>query len=509
MSEKKQLVINLAANFIYILINYAITFFLTSFVVNQISPEAYGFISLCNKVVDYATLITVALNSVAGRFITIEMHKGNKEKANQYFSSALAANIIICIGLLIIFFPIAYKIEYIFDIPLALVDDVRILFLIVIFNLFITVFSTVYTAATFITNKLYLSSIANMIGNVIRAAALILFMNFFAPNIVYVGMATMMSSVVIFVLNVIYTKKLCPTLHIKKRDISFSATRELFLSGIWNSVTKLSQILSDGIDLVISNIWISSYAMGQLSIAYTIPTIVSAFLVMIINVFNPKLTEFYAKGDMNRIVSELKLNMKMTAFFGNVIFFGLVTMGMEFFRLWVPESDTLMVYRLMLFATVSLLVSCIVSPLSNVFLLTNKLKLNSIVWLCVSIIDAVLVILLVKNTSAGIYAVAGVSKIIGSIVNLIFLPTYASKCLKVKAITFYSLIGRYFITTAGVGGFMILLSQIMGTCNDWMYFGIKAMILAATGCLVNYIFFLNKKERGYLLSIIKSRLLRK
>lgn len=509
MSEKKQLAVNLGANFIYIVLNYAITFFLTSFVVNQISSEAYGFISLCSKVVDYATLVTVALNSVAGRFITIEMHRGDKKKANMYFSSTLAADVFICIGLLVVFLPIACRIEYIFDIPLNLVQDVRILFLIITFNLFVTVISTVYTVATFITNKLYLASIANMIGNIIRATALTVFMNFFTPNIVYVGIATVMSSAVILVLNIIYTRMLCPELFIKKRDVSGAITKELFFSGIWNSVSKLAQILSDGIDLVISNIWIGSYAMGQLSIAYTIPTIISAFLVMIINVFNPKLTEFYAKGDSERIVSELKLNMKMTAFFGNVIFFGLVTMGMDFFRLWVPESNTSMVYVLMLFATVSLLVSSIVSPLSNVFLLTNRLRLNSLVWLCVSFVDTILVIILVKTTSLGVYAVAGVSKIVGSIVNFIFLPTYASKCLKVKSSIFYSLIGRYFATTVGVGTFMMCLSRLIGNCGNWLNFGIKASCLAISGCATNYIFFLNKAEREYLLSSIKNKLVKR
>lgn len=506
MSERKQLVLNLAANFIYLLINYAITFFLTSFVVNRINAEAYGFISLCNKVVDYATLITVALNSVAGRFITIEMHKGNVNKANQYFSSTLAADAIICMGLLLVFLPIAYRIEYIFHIPSGLVNDVRVLFLIIVTNLFVTVIGTVYTVATFITNKLYLSSIANMLGNVVRAAILIVFMRFFSPNIVYVGIATSISSALILALNILYTRKLCPELHIKQQDISLKATKELFFSGIWNSISKLAQILSDGIDLVISNIWISAYAMGQLSIAYTIPTIVAAFLVMVINLFSPKLTEYYAKGDMERILSELRLNMKMTAFFGNVIFFGLVTTGMQFFRLWVPESNILMVYKLMLFATISLLVSGIVSPLSNVFLLTNKLKVNSIIWLCVSIVDLILVILLVNTTTLGVYAVAGVSKIVGALVNLVFLPIYASKCLKTKPAAFYRLICHYFVTTACVGTLMILISRILGESNSWFHFIVKAMVLAAAGFSVNYFVFLNKAERSYFFSIIKKKL---
>lgn len=507
MSEKKQLVINFAANLVYLIINYAITFFLTSFVVNEISSEAYGFISLCNKVVDYATLVTIALNSVAGRFITLEMHRGNNQKANQYFSSTLAADTIICVGILAVFIPMAFHVEKIFDVPFELVADVKILFFIITCNLLVTVISTVYTVATFITNKLYLSSIANLFGNVVRALALIILLKYFTPSIVYVGVATISSSLVILILNVIYTRKLCPELKIKKTDVIFSRVKELFVSGVWNSITKLSQILSDGLDLVISNIWIGAYAMGQLSIAYTIPTIISAFIAMIVNIFNPKLTEYYARNDTQRIVSELKLNMKMTAFFGNIIFFGLVTMGRDFFQLWVPDSDVSLVYQLMLFATISLLVSSITSPLSNVFLLTNKLKLNSIIWLCVSAVDAILVVILVTTTSAGVFAVAGVSKIVGSLVNLIFLPIYSSKCLNVKPGTFYRLIGRYFITTTIMGVLMTTISGMLGECGNWTTFIGKVCVMAMIGFIINYSIFLNKTDRIYLFSIVKKRLM--
>ena len=175
---------------------------------------------------------------------------------------------------------------------------------------------------------------------------------------------------------------MCPELQVSYKSISFLRAKELFISGIWNAVTKLSQILSDGMDLLFSNLWIGSYAMGQLSIAYTLPTFVAQFFSMIINLFNPKLTEHYAKEQQQNIIDEIKLNMKLTGFFGNVIFFGIILMGLDFFRLWVPTANLKLVYTLSIIASVSVLISSICSPLSNVFLVTNKLKVNSIVWLC-------------------------------------------------------------------------------------------------------------------------------
>lgn len=485
--------------------NYGISFLLTSFIVREISAEAYGFTNLCNNIVNYATLITIVLNSVAGRFITIEIHRGNKERANKYFSSTVIANLIICSLLFIIFIQFSISIDQIFDIPDYLVSDVRVLFLLVAFNLVLNVFTSVFTVSTFITNNLYLSSLANAIGIVVRSLSLFLFMKF-DPNIRYVGVATILGSTVIFLMNIYFLKKLCPDFKIRKSDFSISYVKELISSGIWNTVSKLSQILSDGFDLVITNIWIGVYAMGQLSIAYTIPTVISSFLSMIINVFNPQLTEYYAKGKKDEIIKAITLNMKMTAFFGNVIFFGFVAMGKDFFSLFVPTANIDLVYVLAIFAISSLLSSSIVSPLSNVFLLTNKLKVNSVVWFFVSVFDAILLVILLNTTSMGIYAVAFVSKIVGTIVNLTFLPLYASRCLSTNPLVFYKLIFRYTLTSIFLGVVIILCRELLGEINSWSLFVVRCAFLGLIGFIVNYTCFLQNEERVYLKNVIISKI---
>lgn len=508
MSEKKQLLINFITNIIYMLINYAITFVLTSFMVSNIGGEAYGFIGLCNNIINYATLVTVALNSVAGRFITIEIHRGNNKRANQYFSSTLVANIILSIILLLIVIPVAIQIDRIFNIPAELINDVRKLFVLTAFNLIISVISTVFTVATFITNKLYLSSIANCCGIISRAVVLLILFSLNKPSIVYVGVSTVISSLLIWLINIVYTKKLCPQIEIKKENVSIKITKELFSAGIWSSVTKLSQILSDGMDLLFSNLWVGAYAMGQLSIAYTLPTFVSQLLSMIINLFSPKLTEHYAKNNKEHIISELSLNMKLTGFFGNVVFFGVLFMGREFFKLWVPTANIDLVYTLSLIACASVLVSSICAPLSNVFLMMNKLKINSLVWLGVGIFDALAVITIVNTTKLGVYAVAGVSKFAAIIIYLFFWPIYVSKCLEIIVSIFYKIILRYFLVSLVMGGMLFIVKSILWHCNGWGDFIIQVIIIGISGLIVNFLIFLDKKEKSYMIKMILRKVIR-
>lgn len=80
MNNKKSLFINMIATTLAFVINAVISFIITPYLVKILGDEAYGFIGLANNFVSYASIITVALNSMAARFITIEIHKKMKKK---------------------------------------------------------------------------------------------------------------------------------------------------------------------------------------------------------------------------------------------------------------------------------------------------------------------------------------------------------------------------------------------------------------------------------------------
>ena len=79
-NKNKQLVINLAANLLSTVVGFCV--------------EANGFVSLAGNFLGYATIVTMALNSMAGRFITISIHQEDYDETNKYMSSVFAANLL-------------------------------------------------------------------------------------------------------------------------------------------------------------------------------------------------------------------------------------------------------------------------------------------------------------------------------------------------------------------------------------------------------------------------------
>ena len=505
MGKSKALIVNMLGSVLTFLVSLGISFFFTPYLTDTVGEEAYGFVSLANNFINYITIITVALNSVAGRFITIEYHKGRKEEASSYFSSVLAANVIMAGVILLVAIPVISSLEHLINISPELVISVKYLFSFILANFIVTIVGTVYTVATFITNTLYLSSIANIVTALLRMILLCILYGTLPANVAYIGLATCISTLVGLFLNLYYTKKLIPDIKVKKQYISIEKVKELFGAGIWNSITKLAQVLSDGLDLLITNLWISPYLMGVLSISQQIPMYMGTLVSMVTNLFNPNATMYYAKGDTGAVVQELKTSMKLCSFFSNIIFCGVLVYGKMFYQLWVPNQDYELVYSLAVVIMISVVVSGVTSSLNNVFLITNKLKVNSLFWMGISILNVVLVFLLLNTTNLGIYAVAGVSKVTGAIANLVFIPIYASHCLKIRWHTFYPLIFRYMGTTGIMAAVFLLIRQISPLQISWLTFLVLCGIAGIVGVIINYFVLLNTYERNLLMRKVLRR----
>ena len=83
LSDNKQTTINLITSLAAFVINAGISFVLTPYILEKLGNEAYGFIGLAYDFVNYAGILTLALNSMSCRFVSYEYHRGNKEKADK------------------------------------------------------------------------------------------------------------------------------------------------------------------------------------------------------------------------------------------------------------------------------------------------------------------------------------------------------------------------------------------------------------------------------------------
>lgn len=501
MKKNKQLTINMIANFINFGISLCISFFLSPYIVRTIGVEANGFITLANNFVSYTSLITIALNSMTGRFVTISLTEDSTEDANKYFTSALFANVSIAIVLGIIGTFIVVFLKSIINVPDHLLLDVQILFSLLFINCLIGVVGSIFGVAAFARNKLYLEYLRTALGSVARALVILCGFLLFSPHVWYVGLGGLVSGIIIIFCDIHYTKKLLPEIRIRKKYFCMPYILTLIKSGIWNTVNKLGQLLADGLDLLITNLFIDATAMGVLSLAKTVPNLIYSLMGSVVGVFTPDFTILYAQKRFDELVAEVKQSMKIMGVVTNLPVIILIVCGRDFFRLWQPTQDPQVLQLLSILTVACLIFSGSVNCLYNIFTVVNKLKRNSVVVLIHGAVSTVLVFLLLKWTSLGIYAVAGVSTSLGIIRILAFTVPYGAMCLGQKWYVFYGDVFKpvlFAVLTSVVC--LSLLRAYPG--GSWLLLCGKGLITATISILIGYYIILSKKER----KIISSRI---
>lgn len=505
MSEGKKISINILYSVASFLVTIVISLFITPLIVEEMGSEAYGFVGLANSFVSYASLVTVALNSMSSRFVSIEIYKKDYEEASRYFTSVFFANLVIAAIMLPIMVFFVWNIQIFLNIPTDLLADVKLAFAIVFAQFVINVLLSHFEIAAFVTNRLYLSQRNSIISAVVRLLVVISGFALIGTKISILTLGSFIGTIYIYAMNLHYTKRFIPELRIRKQYFDVKYIKKLIAAGVWNLVNKLSSILLDGLDLLITNLFIGSLEMGALSLSKTIPAMFLTLRGTLDYPFTPPMTKCYAEGDIDGVVKYARMGNKVLGIFMIAPMATFAVYGLDFFKLWVPSQDSLMIQILSLLSIASLLAGACINSVHTIFTITNNLKVNSLVILLTGIATVLTNFALLKTTNWGVYIIAGVSSFYSFLRNFIFTPLYGAHCLKVKKRTFYHEIMTGLLCLAlNILVGVILRSFLMST--TWISFVASCAIMVCICLVINFRVVLNKSERSQAIAAVRSKL---
>lgn len=498
MSANKQIAKNIIFNISVFLVNSGITFFLSPYLIKTIGKEAYSFYPLISNIVQYSNIITTAIGSMAGRFITIEIYGNRLEEAESYFNSVLLAN-----WILSLFFSILTLIGVIFitdilTVPAYLLFDVRCIFVLCSVSMIILLNSDLLGLGTYVKNRIDLNSMMRMAAAVTNVAFIILLFYLYSPSIIYIGIASLASALVCMVINLHLKQTLLPELIIRPfKTFSLAKIRILVSSGIWNSVNQLSNVLLTHIDLLITNIFISAAATGDFALVKMAPNLIYTLLALLSGSFIPNFNILYAQNRTIELLHEIKKSMKIVGILICVPIGFLLVFAREFFYLWVPSVDSDYLSWLSFITVLPMIFGSSINPIFGVFTITNKLKVPSLVLLIAGILNTLFIFILLKTTDLGIWSIPIVSSVQQVLRNFFFTPIYASVSLKQNLYTFYPTILKCCLA---LGIVCIVGFVLKGLLIDitWSMLIIKATLLLIISLFTNMYIILNQNERSFI-----------
>ena len=493
--NQKQMKLNLASTVMAFLISLGLNFYITPLISKEMGDAAYGFVGMANDFVSYASIISAVLNSVAARFVAVEIHRGNNDRANSYYSSVFIANIILAMIMTVAGIVFVSKLNSVFDIPASLQKETQITFLLTFANYVIVLISSVFTVCTYVTNRLDIAGIRNSVSYVLKFAVVILLVYFTQIHMYYLAIATIISSIFLAVTNVRLTKKLLPDLCLRISGFKTKYIKMLALSGIWMAISNLSQVLMTGLDSVITNKMLGAEQMGVLSISRTIPNAIILAISTLGVIFTPNFVQLYAKGKSVELVEACKQSIKVMGLVLGVPTIGVMIFGQSFYSLWLPYKtidEIMIVQTLSVLMMMQSLFNLLTISIAQLSVVTNRLKTPVFVSLAIGVINVVVVIALIRFTDLGIFAVAGVSSILFSIRYLVFNPIYAAYVLKEKWYTFYGAIFKMIVPLVIVGVFYYFMAKNI-SISSWYTFIGTMIIAGAIGYFVVLVFSEYKK----------------
>ena len=502
ISDKKKLVINLVSIISVFFINSAISFFLSPYIVRTLGVEANGYVQLASNIISYISIITVALNSMSGRFITIALTKGEIENAVSYYTSVFWANIVISIVLLIPFLVSIWKLDKLLNISPALLFDVKILFALNFINFVFGNMFSLWNNAYYATNMLFLQYARIMEVLFVRVGFIVLLFVIFPPKVFYTTLAALAVVPLMVYWSLKDKNRLLPSMKIDNRKFSLDKLKEIVSSGLWRSLQATGEILLTGLDLLICNLFISPTAMGVLALSKTLPTMIQQFNWQIASTFAPKLTINFAQENKDVIWNDLKLSFKIVAIIGTIPLGGLIMFGQDFFLLWVPGEDARMLQTLSFLACFWLALIAGIQPVGNIFATVNKVMPQAISMIISGVLNVLIVLLFVKFTDLGIYAVAGTSVLIGLLRNLCYTIPASARYLCFKWYRFYIGVWYSAVCTAIVIaiGFAV---RYFFLPTGWKLMIFSCCVTAIVALIINGLIIFNKEERALIIGLAK------
>ena len=484
--QKKRLLLSILSSFVAVMCSYGINLVLTPFITETLGVEANGFVTLAKNFVTYATVLATALNSYAVRFISVAYGEGDKARANTLFSTVFYANVILGLAILLVMVLFIGVMDRVLNVPAALLTDVRVLFILVFLNMYCTMLNTAYSAAGYIANRLDVVGLCKTVSYIAEAGLLLLLYTSRAPFVWYVGVCMLVHSGIVLVSNVLIKRRCTPDLTLDRRRFSWTETLRILGAGVWNSLNSLGNMLNSGLDLLVTNIALSAAAMGQLSIARTITSVVGSLLAMLAQPFQPLFLRRFAQKDERGLKDVLRLSAEVSGLVGALVFAVFFVLGESFYRLWTPSQDAAMLWRLTVISLLSYIPESAVFPLYYIYTLKIRNRVPALNTIVGGLVNVGAKYLLLNCTDLGVYAIVWTTTVVMSVISCVTNPLYMARCMGEKWHFCLPVILRQLLSAGLLTGLSVLLMRVLPSADSWLTFLLDAAVLSVAGCAVHF-----------------------
>ncbi len=498
MNESTERKSGVILSYVSILINTLIQLLYTPFLIAKLGQSEYGLYSLVASIIGYLMVMDLGFGNAIIVYTSKYRAQGKETEEKKLYGMFNRVYKIISIIALILGIIIYFNVEPIFGRNMTLneINKMKIMMLILSFNLFLTFFFAIYNSIISAYEKFVFQKAISIIHSLLTPILMIplLFLGFKSISlcivITIVNLLTVLS-------NELFCKKNL-NISIKYNGFDKKLFKIIIGYSIWIFLGIVVDKVNYSVDNTILGIVSGTVAVSVYSVAVTFDTVFINISTAISGVMLPKMTKLVAR---KATVTELTNEMIKIGRIQNYIIFlacsGFILFGKNFIISWVGEN-----FKESYYVTLLLIIPACVPLIQNTGLsimqAMNKFKFKSITTSIMAVFNIIISIFLAKKWGA-VGAALGTS-IALLVCNIILINIYYFKVIRLNIIKFWKEIivqSTPFIIPIMIISIIMYYTRMIGFKALIIYGGIYIIIY----CLTAYFLSMNKYEKELLIRI--------
>lgn len=436
LREKGRLSQNLAANLANFALNVLVGLLFTPYLIRHLGVASFGVIPLVTTATSYLTVFTLVLNASVGRFVTVELERGDHRAARRYFNTALFGTLALVLLLLVPSFVLTLNPALLFQIPAGEEQQARWFFGCSAAAFLLSVLSSAFEVSSFCRNRFELRNAAAMAGTLLRVGVVLLLFSLGEPRLWQVGAGVVAAALVSAAGAVAIWRSLTPELAISPRAADLGALKALSRSGGWVALNQAGTILLLGIDLLVVNRMFGPEACGRYAGVLQWSGLLRGAAVAVAAVSAPTILYHYARHDLDRLVSYCRSFVRYLGL-ALALPVGLVSgLSAPLLRLWLGP-DFVELAPLLTLMTLPLCLNLCYLPLHNIAGAADQVRLPGVVQIALGLGNLALALLLAGPAGLGLFGVALAGAVVITLKNAVFTPLFSARLVGRAPATFY------------------------------------------------------------------------
>lgn len=493
MEETNQRKSGAILSYVSIIVNMLIQLMYTPLLIRMLGQSEYGLYSLVSSIIGYLTVLDLGFGNAI--VVYTAKYRALKQYDEEKKLHGMFKIIFIVIGLvaatlgLILYF----NVNNIFGNTMNSneLHKMKIMMLILAFNLMITFSFSIYTSIINAYEKFVFQKVMSIISAILKPLFMI--------PLLFLGYKSITMCIIITIVNIIvmmsnylYCKN---KLNIKTKFLGFDKAlfKTIFSYSIWIFVGIIVDKINWSVDNFVLGAVSGAVAVSIYSIAATINQLFINLSTAISGVLLPKMSKLIAnKASSEQLTNEMIKVGRIQYYIIFLMSSGLILFGKNFIIIWAGQEFEKS-YYVALLLIIPVCLPLIQNLGLSIMQAMNKFKFRSISTLIMAIFNVIISIYFAKEWGATGAALGTCISLI--ICNIILINIYYYKKLNLNIFRFWKEILREtipFIIPISIILLILYFTKLKGVIGFITYGGIYTIIY----CLVAYFLTMNEYERN-------------